>query len=70
MRQHVAAPSVTAMTAHVLLANIDQGAPMIGALLAIAVAGALAYLVSGRGGSRRDQASEQRPEASPRSADE
>jgi hypothetical protein len=44
------------MTADLLLANIQQGAPMIGALLAIVVIGWLIYSVSSRRNShRRDE---------------
>jgi hypothetical protein len=46
------------MTAELLIANLVQGGgPMMGVLLAIAIAGGLVYLVRARRGSDRDRAS-------------
>jgi hypothetical protein len=50
------------MSADLLAANISQGGPMIGVLLAIAAVAGLVYLVRGRRRADRDQASDRRPE--------
>jgi hypothetical protein len=45
------------MTADLLVASIQQGAPMIAVFLAIAVVGGIVYLIRGRSGFERDRAS-------------
>jgi hypothetical protein len=50
------------MTDYLLAADISQGGPMIGVLLAIAVVAGLVYLVRGRRRTNRDRASDRRPE--------
>jgi hypothetical protein len=46
------------MTADLLVAIIQQGAPMIAVFLAIAVVGGIVYLIRGRSGFERDRASD------------
>jgi hypothetical protein len=53
MRWPAAASTVGAMTADLFLGNIQQGAPMMGALLAIAGVGWLLYRLSSRRRSER-----------------
>jgi hypothetical protein len=53
MRRPAAASTVAAMTADLFLGNIQQGAPMMAALLAIAGVGWLAYRVTRRRRSDR-----------------
>jgi hypothetical protein len=59
-----------AMSDYLLAANVAQGGPMIGALLAIAVVVGLVYLVRGRRGSHRDRGSDRGPGAGGRSPEE
>jgi hypothetical protein len=45
------------MTAELVIASLDQGAPMMGVLLAIGIVGGLVYLVRSRRRSDRDDVS-------------
>jgi hypothetical protein len=56
MRSGCGPSTVAAMTADLFLANIQQGPPMIGALLAVAGVGWLLYRVTSR---RRSDGSDQ-----------
>jgi hypothetical protein len=58
MRSASCRRSVAAMTAELLIANLDQGGgPMMGVLLAIALVVGLVYLMRGRRRADRDEAS-------------